>query len=90
MQNFRMLDDANCVLYIGFDRYKAEYLLDDSLYDNKVTLQDGAMISKKDGSCGVCAQLLGGKIAIDGKTFIGITYYIWHLKMSTKMKIVKN
>ena len=45
--------------------------MDDSPYNNKVTLQDGAMISKKDGSCGVCAQLLGGRIVIDGKNFIG-------------------
>ena len=64
-------DDPNCVLYIGFDRYKAEYLLDDSPYNNKVTLQDGAMVTKKDGSCGVCAQLLGGRISIDGKNFVG-------------------
>eukprot|EP00794_Sanderia_malayensis_P012811 gene12811-14124_t len=64
-------DDRDCVLYIGFDRYRAEYLLDDSPYNNKAMLQDGAIISKKDGSCGVCAQMLGGRISIDGKNFKG-------------------
>ena len=68
---FLSLDDPDCVMYIGFDRYQAEYLLDDSPYDNKAMMQDGAIISKKDGSCGVCAQMLGGRVSIDGKNFVG-------------------
>lgn len=65
------LDDKACSLYIGFDRYNSEQLYDDSGHDNKATLANGASLSKLPGSCGVCLQLLGGEIILDGKRFEG-------------------
>ena len=59
------------MLYLGFDRYNSENLHDDSPYKNRATLANGASISKIDGSCGVCVQLLGGEVIIDGKNFEG-------------------
>ena len=66
-----LTEDQDCSLYIGFDRYNAEHLYDDSRNDNKATLANGASISKLDGSCGVCVQLLGGEVIFDGKEFQG-------------------
>ncbi|XP_057312398.1 uncharacterized protein LOC130653922 [Hydractinia symbiolongicarpus] len=70
----RLRDDPSCSLYLGFDRYNAEHLYDDSGHDNKATLANGASISKLDGSCGVCVQLLGGEVILDGKNFKGVPY----------------
>ncbi len=72
-------DDPNCVLYLGFDRYSAENLLDGSQYNNKAMMQDGVVVTKKDGSCGVCAQILGGRISLDGKKFVGKSSYLANL-----------
>lgn len=66
-------EDKDCSLYIGFDRYNSEQLMDDSGHDNKAILANGASVTKIQGSCGVCAQMLNGEIVFDGKNFKGKT-----------------
>ena len=58
-------------MYIGFDRYNAEQLFDDSMRENRAILTNGASVTKLEGSCGVCGQLLSGEIVLDGKNFKG-------------------
>ncbi|XP_012555797.1 uncharacterized protein LOC100204986 isoform X1 [Hydra vulgaris] len=70
----RLREDIDCSLYLGFDRYNAEHLYDDSLRENKATLANGALISKLDGSCGVCLQLLDGEVILDGENFKGLPH----------------
>lgn len=57
---------------MGFDRYIGAHILDNSKENNNATLEHGTTVTKVDGSCGVCAQLLGGNIKIQGKGFRGI------------------
>ncbi|XP_028410253.1 uncharacterized protein LOC114532854 [Dendronephthya gigantea] len=64
--------NKDCVLYLGFDRYIGSHILDNSMENNNATLNHGATVTKVEGSCGVCAQLLGGNINIQGKGFRGI------------------
>lgn len=46
--------------------------MDNSAQGNNASLANGASVTKVSGSCGVCAQLLGGNINIQGKGFEGI------------------
>jgi hypothetical protein len=64
--------NKDCVLYLGFDRYIGARIFDNSKQNNNATLDHGTTVTKVDGSCGVCAQLLGGNINIQGKGFRGI------------------
>lgn len=59
-------------MYLGFDRYINDKVLDNSKQNNNAFLKGGATVTKVDGSCGVCAQMLGGNIDIQGKGFRGI------------------
>ena len=63
--------NKDCVLYLGFDRYIGARIFDNSKQNNNATLDHGTTVTKVDGSCGVCAQLLGGNINIQGKGFRG-------------------
>ena len=47
-------------------------MLDTSAQGNNASLANGASVTKVAGSCGVCAQLLGGNIVIQGKGFRGV------------------
>ncbi len=65
--------NKDCVLYLGFDRYLDTRILDNSKENNNATLDNGATVTHNvDGCCGVCAQILGGNINIQGKGFRGI------------------
>ena len=66
-----ILEDKDCSLYLGFDRFNNANLFDDSGHNNKATLENGATVTKVDGSCGMCAQLTDGEVVFDGKTFKG-------------------
>ena len=67
-----MSGNKDCVLYLGFDRYIGAHILDNSKENNNATLEHGTTVTKVDGCCGVCAQLLGGNIKVQGKGFRGI------------------
>ena len=56
---------------MGFDRYNGKRLFDNTKHNNNATLANGALVDKVAGSCGMCARLLGGNIAIDGARFVG-------------------
>lgn len=67
-------------MYLGFDRYNAEKIYDDSPMRNHATLANGASISKLDGSCGTCLQLLGGEVILEGKRFKGIYVFFRRIR----------
>ena len=69
---FFFLEDKSCSLYLGFDRYNGAQLFDDSTENNKATLENGATITKTEGSCGMCVQLTNGEVVFNGKDFKGI------------------
>jgi len=62
-------------LYLGFDRYNAAQIFDDSSKDNKATLENGATVTKIEGSCGMCAQLMDGEVVFNGKGFRGKNFF---------------
>ncbi|XP_046845785.1 uncharacterized protein LOC124439570 [Xenia sp. Carnegie-2017] len=64
--------NKDCVLYLGFDRYIGARILDNSKQNNNSTFDHGSTVGKVNGSCGVCAQILGGNINIQGRGFRGL------------------
>ena len=63
--------DNDQVVYLGFDRNNNDVVYDNSKHNNIAQLANGAIISKVPGSCGLCAEFIGGNIILNGKTFVG-------------------
>ena len=64
--------DNDQVVYLGFDRYNHDVVYDNSKHNNVAQLANGATTTNKEsGACGNCAEIIGGNIILNGKTFVG-------------------